>query len=70
MSITSLLVSPPLGRPNEGVLSVVGDLAECFDAHVEGIAPCQPIYASAAMDAELVPRSRGPGKLPATDRQG
>jgi nucleotide-binding universal stress UspA family protein len=43
MTIRTILVQLELERPHEGVLAVAGDLAERFQAHVIGIAACQPM---------------------------
>jgi nucleotide-binding universal stress UspA family protein len=50
MAYTSLMVHLELGRGNEAVLAVAGDLAERFGTSVIGIAavqPTQPVYGSA-----------------------
>jgi nucleotide-binding universal stress UspA family protein len=43
MTYKTLMVHLELNGDNEGVLKVAGELAERFDAHVIGIAACQPI---------------------------
>jgi nucleotide-binding universal stress UspA family protein len=43
MTYKSIMVHLELGGDNEGVLQIVGDLAERFNADVIGIAACQPI---------------------------
>lgn len=43
MSYRSLLVHLELGQPNQGLLHIVGDLAERCGAGVIGVAACQPL---------------------------
>src|SRR5450631_2020426 len=43
MTYKTLMVHLELGRPNAGLLSIVGDLAAKFQASVIGIAACQPL---------------------------
>jgi nucleotide-binding universal stress UspA family protein len=43
MTYKTLMVHLDLGRPNAGLLSIVGDLAAKFRASVIGIAACQPL---------------------------
>lgn len=48
MSYSTLMVHLDLGVSNAGVLAVAADLAQRFDAHVVGIAACQPLQIPAA----------------------
>ena len=43
MTYKTLMLHLDLGRPNAGLLSIVGDLAAKFRASVIGIAACQPL---------------------------
>lgn len=43
MSFKTLMVHLELGRANDRLLAVVGDLAQRLKAHVIGIAACQPL---------------------------
>ena len=43
MTYKTLMVHLELNGDNEGVLKIAGELAERFDAHVIGIAACQPV---------------------------
>jgi nucleotide-binding universal stress UspA family protein len=53
MTYASILVTLSLGRTNAQRLGVVGDLAERFEAHIIGMAVCQPIHISSS-DAYLL----------------
>jgi nucleotide-binding universal stress UspA family protein len=46
MSYATLMVHLELGRPNTGLLQIVGDLAAKFQASVVGITACQPLQLS------------------------
>jgi nucleotide-binding universal stress UspA family protein len=43
VTYSTLMAHLELGHSNDGVLSVAGDLADRFHAHVIGIAACQPM---------------------------
>jgi nucleotide-binding universal stress UspA family protein len=46
MTYATLMVHLELGRPNTGLLQIVGDLAAKFQASVVGITACQPLQLS------------------------
>ena len=46
MTYATLMVHLELGRPNTGLLKIVGDLAAKFQASVVGITACQPLQLS------------------------
>ncbi|MGQ0699470.1 MAG: hypothetical protein ACT4PZ_14645 [Panacagrimonas sp.] len=51
MNYSTLMVHLELGRLNEGLLRITGDLAERLHASVIGISACQPmltVYGKAA----------------------
>ena len=57
MTIRSLMVNLEPGRPNKRLLTLVGDLAERFDASVAGIAACQlmqGVYSDGFVSGELI----------------
>jgi nucleotide-binding universal stress UspA family protein len=57
----TLMVHLELGHSNGGLLGVVGDLAQRFDAGVIGIAMCQPmqiIYSEGYVPADLIVQDR------------
>jgi nucleotide-binding universal stress UspA family protein len=43
VSYSTLMINLELGKTNAGLLAIAGDLAERFQAHVIGIAACQPM---------------------------
>ena len=56
MRYATLMVQLELGHPNAGLLKIAADLAERFNAHVIGIATCQPMqmmYADGYVPGEV-----------------
>ncbi|MGA2952974.1 MAG: universal stress protein [Caulobacteraceae bacterium] len=61
MSISTLMAHVEVGRPNAALLDATGRLAERFDAHVIGVAACQPmqlLYGEVYAASELVQLDR------------
>lgn len=61
MSYATVMVHLEPGRSNAGLLKVVADLAEHFQAGVIGIAACQPmlmVYTEGYVSAELIEQDR------------
>lgn len=61
MGFKTLMVHLELGRANDRLLAVVGDLAQRLKAHVIGIAACQPIqlmYNETYISGEIVEQDR------------
>ncbi len=61
MSFKTLMVHLELGRANDGLLAIAGDLAQRLKAHVIGIAACQPIqlmYNETYISGDIVEQDR------------
>jgi len=61
MSFKTLMVHLELGRANDGLLAIAGDLALRLKAHVIGIAACQPVqllYEETYVAGEIVEEDR------------
>jgi nucleotide-binding universal stress UspA family protein len=61
MTYSTLMVHLNLGVSNEGLLDVAADLAGRFNAHVIGIAACQPLqisYGDGYMSGDLIEQDR------------
>jgi len=57
----TLMAHLELGRSNEGLLKIAGDLAERFDAGVIGIAMCQPmqiVYSEGYIPGDIIGQDR------------
>lgn len=61
MSFKTLMVHLELGRKNDGLLAIAGNLAQRLKAHVVGIAACQPIqlmYNETYISGEIIEQDR------------
>ena len=61
MTISTLMAHVEVGRPNAHLLEATARLAEWFDAHVIGVAACQPmqlLYGEVYAASELVQLDR------------
>ena len=61
MTYKTLMAHLELGRSNEGLLKIAGDLAERFDAGVIGIAMCQPmqiVYSEGYIPGDIIGQDR------------
>ena len=61
MSYSTLMVHLEIGRANERLLKLAGELADRFDANLIGVAACQPlqvVYADGYMPVDVLEQSR------------